>query len=80
MLFCRDGEELEKIIESLENEEEPPTTYKGKAKKNNMRGSGYPNYPKFLPPILNFFLQILNRSAMAQWWRECLTRDREAAG
>ena len=27
----------------------------GKAKKNNMCGSGYPTYPKFLPPTLNFF-------------------------
>ena len=24
-----------------------------------MCGSGYPTYPKFLPPTLNFFLQIL---------------------
>ena len=34
-----------------------------------MRGSGYPTYPIFLPPTLNFFLQILkleenNRSAI----------------
>ena len=28
--------------------------------KKNMGGSGYPTYPKFLPPNLTFFLQILN--------------------
>ena len=27
--------------------------------KKNMCGSGYPTYPKLLPPTLNFFLQIL---------------------
>ena len=27
--------------------------------EKNMCGSGYPAYPKFLPPTLNFFLQIL---------------------
>ena len=30
----------------------------GEAKKKKC-GSGYPTYSKFLPPILNFFLQIL---------------------
>ena len=28
-------------------------------RKKYMRGSGYSTYPKFLPPTLNFFLQIL---------------------
>ena len=27
--------------------------------EKNMCGPGYPTYPKFLPPTLNFFLQIL---------------------
>ena len=33
--------------------------FAAQAKKKNMRGSGYPTYSKFLPPTLNFFLQIL---------------------
>ena len=30
-----------------------------KAKKKNMCGSGYPTYPRFVPPTLNIFLQRL---------------------
>ena len=36
------------------------------SQEKNMCGSGYPIYPKFLSPTLNFFLQILKLKRIAE--------------